>query len=585
MAFTNKLEFLEPFLQLGDYASACQELIHFIEDSDNLGTIKRASIKRKLGSLNKAFDSYSQAVGKVHDSKKFAANIYKLYLIIGQIKSEIEDLDFQLSCDDTLVEIHPDAALDEAIMLLKSDPQSMKVIGAGRQAFAQKTKENKVVEYYRAVEEALEKTPSSKRPFVIKRITQHKTEIRYREHLRNCFEIVGKNTNFNTYSVIFYGKLAITNTFYIIKNCNGESTLFITLNVDLDDVIDNALVFKTTNKRIITNYEEYFNDFYRAESKNGRIIEGIVDFDRYIPFEEDIYDQYNDMKNFIKGIPNTSIRKKHLKYAMDSIYTQLKGLNASQLVYNYTRENENIVYWFEKYMGDLGINKSYRTVSILKFWEVMQSSGDTFRYNQEDALEKGAKLHRILFIDSSGMSLDKYEDEKGKAKYIKEVDFRNSIIKYNLQLSEKFDNYNFHLLFSNNPKEIAGFENFAIWSDDNEPKYKVLFRMTYAYFNQKQTKTTLFFANYGNSGKGQEHSNQNLVDGYETIFTKYLIRVKRQYKELSDFINADIGIEEYNSNQELLSENIKVLKKCGINDVKAFLNRRIEMIDDSPNFG
>lgn len=383
-----------------------------------------------------------------------------------------------------LIFITPKRATELAIEKVKNG-QSMKVIGIGRQNFAQISKNNHVIEYYDAIEKRLKEKPVTNIPFYVKRITQHTLESRFQQHLRDCFDITEQFDS--KYEIIFYGDLRITYTYHIINSVEqGNATLFLTLNTKDTrvELVDNTLAFYTENKSIIEKFNQHFDQFWTSEEgQKGRIARNLTDFEHYVPFKPKIYSRYCEIKRFIKRIPNDSVRIKHLDREIKIFYRRLEGLNNSVLEVSHSRKNQRLSDCFTDYMIDLKKgNKSYKTVSLRKFWEEIYDMRD-FLEKQEDALQHGAIIERIYLVDY---------DQEANASQTKTEGI--AILRNYIQ-HQNHENYNFKILFSSYEDEVIRRKNYAIW-EDKDISYKVLFSFNYR--SDGKGVTELTFADFKN---------------------------------------------------------------------------------------
>lgn len=470
---------------------------------------------------------------------------------------------------DGVIRIDPDEAIEMAMDIIPN-ASYMKVIGAGRQHYLDQAESELVRSYYKVVEDRLSDDANNVRPFYIRRVTQHELKDGFYEHLKSCFEIIDKNHN--KYEIVHYGKLKITNTFYIINDKDGKNHLYITLNIDDGiQLFDNVLAFYTTNTEIVTNYELHFDQFWIDEGESGRVITDLNSFKRYIPFDDDMYKKYTAIKNFIKSIPNDSYRTRHLKAEIDRIYERLMGLKSCQVTYKSTIRNEEISFWFSYYMKELGIIKGiYRSVSVYQFWRTIENF-EQFMNLQEISLLKGATIERIYFIDSNLILQDYNDIVLTKDQYSEFVDFQKKIIYENyLLLRERQKNYTFKIIFSTKSKEATPNQNFAIWGhkDDNKEHpidYKILFDMNY----HVGGATEISFANY--EDESTIHHNRPTVQGKELEFDQMLERAKIENERLLNYYNNREKFTDKGTFNHF-EQQIQYLEKCGIDDIPFLLN-------------
>lgn len=436
----------------------------------------------------------------------------------------------------------------------------MKVIGMGRQHFAQLSENNHIVNYYKAIEKKLSEETKTKRPFSVKRITQHVLKDKFQNHLRQCFEIINQPKNNNKYEVILYGDLKITYTYYIINSYEEKkSTLFLTLNNEDTNInlIDTTLVFYTEDFDIISKFNKHFNQFWDIDGHEGRVISNLMDFEKFIPFDPKLLKQYNEIKNFIKRVPNDSVRMKHLQKELSLFHKRLQGLDNCLLEFRHSEKNQRVSDCFIDYIGDMKEGrKSYKTISIKHFWETLYDA-QLFLSKQEASLDKGAKIERIYLVDST-VSV---EIEESKSEQI--------AILRNYLHHMRYPTYSFSILFSSHEFPINHGENFAIWIDE-DISYKVLFLIKYGLTVPGVTE--LSFANFGYTGNAKMLANQAKVSGYETNFDFAKKKVQEQNQRLLEYISdrkktnfvMDADYAPY-------ERQLNFLQRNGIADIERFL--------------
>ena len=456
---------------------------------------------------------------------------------------------------DGLTRIDSEKAMRLAIEDIKT-AKYMKVIGMGRQDVAEASSKNHVRDYYKAIEDRFK---DSERPFSLRRVTQHVLKPVFKNHLKECFQILDSQGNKSSkYDLVLYGDLKITYTYYIIRNEDENTSLYLTLNTEnLDlDRVDHSLVFHSRNAEIIDKFSEHFDQFWMIESKQGRRISDLRNFDRFVPFDGPLYNQYTEIKHIIKRIPDDSVRMKHLKKEMDIFHRRLKGLDACDLTYRHSNKNQRVTDCFIDYITDLRDGKkSYRTISIASFWESMYHVS-TFLEKQAIALEKDAVIERILLIDST--KLDEYQSN-GPLQIA---------ITRNYLHHKKYTNYCFSILFSTDVMEMNFRDNYAIWNDE-DIDYKVLFKMQYD--RDSGGSTTLLFANYSLNEATDMRKNQDKINEAESNFAFMKIKVKEQNQEFIEFLEKSKKVDShYSIESKEIQRKIEFLLNCGIDDIDFF---------------
>ncbi|WP_020539035.1 hypothetical protein [Lewinella cohaerens] len=547
------LKKIDKYLKDAEYHKALNEL-RILMGAVALNKVKKTKYEKELVRISQDFEKTNNVSDWIKDYA------YSLYELFTELRNMVLD-DRVYKASKGIVELKPDEAL-ELVQELLPESQWMKVVGAGRQHVAESGNHKTVLNYYSAIEKKLgETTTRIPRPFYIRRVTQHQLEKRFREHLERCLTIVDENAN--RYEIVHYGNLKITNTYYILRQEDNTEYLFVTLNVDQGiDLIDNALVFYTTNNRIVTNYNRHFDQFWNNEGRSGRVIKSLSDFKKYIPFDSDLYEKYTALKNFIKRVPNDSIRMRHLKSEVSSAYSRLEGLNSCTITYEHTSKNIEILKWFNEYMQELDGSKTYLTVSIFKFWETIGDYKD-FLDRQQQALSKGARIRRIFFVDSSGLRRD-FGEAYNVDEYNARMKMQQEVIYENYQQSLLYKNYDFKVLFSSRSKESAARDNFAIWI--NEPiDYKILFKMNYGF---PSAYTEITFANY--SDEDVSHINHSLVQSYVDHFDRMMRRVQSENNQLLTYLSNE-EIDDYEF-KNICQERIDFLRGCRIEDIEGLLS-------------
>jgi len=461
--------------------------------------------------------------------------------------------------------IEPKEAMELAIEKIKNS-QSMKIIGIGRQNLVEKSSQNNhVLFYYKAIEEKFKSTPETGKPFYIKRITQHELKDKFKNHLKTCFETINSDKNNNEYEIILYGNLKITYTYQIIRPChnvNDKTFLFLTLNtIDSDiDIFDNTLVFYTNDDEIINQFNRHFDQFWNTEGKEGRVIKNLLDFEKYIPFKDTIYPKYKDIKNFIKRVPNDSVREIHLEREIEIFHGRLAKLDQCFMEYTHSNRNQRVSDCFTDYMKDLKKGKKYyKAISVRNFWETHCDIGD-FLEKQRISLDNAdARIERIYLVDSDEIKKENHSKvEKNNAEQV--------AIRGNYAQHTKYDNFSFSILFSTDGKEIPRRKNYAIWANE-DINYKVLFLLMYS--TNPYAKTELTFANFAHEEDLHTRQNQNKLIEYESKIDAAKKKVKEQNIRLLNYLKKKKENEEVND--ETYEMQLGFLKKNGISEIEKFL--------------
>jgi len=570
MNFDTKLESIKSFLANGDVSLAISDLGEYLREKKeyfNPGTYQK--FDKIYVNISSRFNSQSvRSLKGVVNPEEFQRAVSQLVAsmvdLIYQIGSSLSDSEITPLSNrviDGMSRVDSEEAMRLAIDEIK-DARSMKVIGMGRQDVAEATANNHVLDYYSAVENRFQ---NPERPFSIKRITQHKLKPKFVKHLKKCFQIVSdQGEQINSYDLLLYGDLKITYTYYIINSNAGESSLFLTLNTENYDIdaIDNSLVFYSRSHEIITKFNDHFDQFWRVESKQGRKISDIFNFDRYVPFDGPLYNQYNEIKHIIKRIPDDSVRMRHLKTELDIFHRRLKGLDDCVMTYTHTNSNQRVTDCFIDYFTGLRDgHKSYRTVSFPQFWEAMYHI-PTLIEKQAIALAGGAKMERILLLDSA--KLDEYEISRAL----------QIAIPRNYMHHQKYSNFCFTILFSRDPEEMKVRDNFAIWKNE-DLDYRVLFDMKYGH--ESQSTTTVYFANYSLTEKEKTdmRKNQARINEKESDFTLMKELVADQNQKFLSYLNGPKDDErQFSTESKEIQRKIEFMKNMGIDDLMGFMDKR-----------
>lgn len=447
--------------------------------------------------------------------------------------------------------IDPDEGMKLATEAIKKS-SSIRIIGAGRQDIAEDSTNSNVSNYYEKIQNRLSEKSKESQPVLIKRITQHVLKDKFQSHLKKCFDITAEPFNVNRFEMVLYGKLKIAYTYVIIdSNKNNESIIFLNLhtkNYD-QDIVDTSLVFTSKDKNIISIFKTHFDQFWEKESKRGRVIKSIEDFDNYIPFDEQLYKEYNEIKYFIKRVPNKSIRMSHLKYEIALFHKRLKGVDNCKLMIPHTKKNQRLSQCFYWYVSQLKKGMSYKTISFDEFWYCLYDI-EKFLEKQEIALIEGATIERIYLINTRRIEEKEYFDDQQK------------IIYKNIIHHHKYDKYTFSILFTKDENELKRRRNFAIWSDDNKD-YQVVFLLNYG---QKEPQTTVYFVNRPKSKRVSKvpHDNEQYLSNAIEKFNIGKQLVSLQNETLLEYIAKDANSSEF-------EKKISFLKKCGIPNIESYL--------------
>ncbi|MGB0525092.1 MAG: hypothetical protein ACPGJS_19115 [Flammeovirgaceae bacterium] len=516
----------------GDYASFEEELVVLAQDFERLSKDKRI---------------------RTEDSSFINTEINRIALSILQLLTAIEQSLHQnvISFSDIkggLKLIDSNRGMEMACKAIRK-AQSMRVIGSGRQDLVEDSLNPYILDYYKEIESRLADSGDGK--FVIKRITQHLLKDTFRTHLERCYKILG-NSSKNKFDIVLYGNLRLAYTYAIIDSHEkNQSILFLTLhtkNNDID-VIDTSMVFYSQDISIIQKFKTHFDQFWEKEGVKGRVIKSQDDFEKYIPFDNQLFKSYSEVKNFIKRVPNNSIRMDHLKYEIDLFHRRLKGLDDCELRISHTHKNQRMSHCFFWYMSELQQGMSYKTISLDRFWYCLYDI-ERFIEKQEVALLQGAKIERIFQVNSNKLEDKEYFEAQQR------------IIYKNLIQHQKFDNYTFSILFSEDDKELYRRRNFAIWSDDNKD-YQVVFLLRYG---QKDAQTVLYFINRPKNKKLSSipHDNEEKLNTATNQFNRGKQVIIAQNKRLLKYLSQGTKVHEF-------EQKITFLKKCGVPNVADYL--------------
>lgn len=459
-----------------------------------------------------------------------------------------------------MTRIDPDKAHELTVEKLK-DAQWMKIVGAGRQDYAEASDDNPMLYYYSEVEKKMQAITKTKKPFTIRRIAPSILKNKFYNHLKKCYEITSKNKNI--YNVILYEDLKLISTYYIIKSYNGEKILFFTLYrfTPAIPMFDITMTFYTTDNEIIEEFDKLFERFWLTKSIEGRVITNLTDFNRFTPFNEKLHKKFNEIKQFVKGIPNDSVRMKHLKREIDIMHRRLEGLKSCNMIYGHSSKNQRITDCFLDYIDDLDENKSYKTVSVLNFWKMLHNVEKFFDL-QNEALFKDAKVSRIYLVDSNSL----LPPNTLAPKTNEDVNFERYIVKKNYEQWKKHkNNYRFKIIFSTLGRESTKSENFALWHN-KKINYKVIFRINYSHF---KAATDVSFANFRDDNI---HRNQSLIEGYERNFEMTLKRAQDENNKLLNYFKQKSNKNNEFEQNDTFERQLAFLKDCTIDNLEEFLS-------------
>jgi hypothetical protein len=273
-----------------------------------------------------------------------------------------------------------------------------------------------------------------------------------------------------------------------------------------------------------------------------------------------LYNLYNDIKNFIKRIPNDGIRSRHLKNEIELFYRRVKGLDDCVLRYRHSEKNQRISDCFTDYVSDLkDPDKSYKTISVRDFWEMIYDP-QKFLDAQEISLMAGGKIERIYLVDSTRLVENMNSKEEQLA------------LLRNYEQHMQYPNYCFSVLFSTAESEVKRRENFAIWSD-KKLNYKVLFSIKYGLNTYAVTDMT--FANYLSKKSENMKVNRGKVDAFENIFNFSKKRVLDQNNKLLKYFKNQKHPDENSSNEDRTHQaQLDFLRLIGIKDIEKFLSEK-----------
>jgi hypothetical protein len=209
-------------LSKGDIDIAISDFSELLEKTNDVHPEKKKKISASLLNLSgrlqelNTLNNSGQTDTKeyfLHFSNLLSSTIY----LLGEYEDVIEKIESPLDIAiEGLIRIDPEKASKLAVEKLEN-AQSMKVIGMGRQNFAENTENNHMIDYYKAIENKLAIETKTKNPFYFKRITQHILKDKFKNHLKECFKIIEKPKNSNKYEMVLYGDMKITYTYHIIQ--------------------------------------------------------------------------------------------------------------------------------------------------------------------------------------------------------------------------------------------------------------------------------------------------------------------------------------------------------------------------------
>lgn len=574
MQITERLNELKSILSKGDVETVVTVLkdeflpeIKNIVDERDYNEIEALSIKLSSDFHTTRNNDRRDTFSREEVQRSYSKITFGIIDLINHVNTSIEKKDIitKNNFNSGFIRIDPKKAMELAAEKIKNS-QSMKIIGIGRQNLVEENAHNNnhVIEYYKAIQERFKSIPETGRPFHVKRITQHELKDKFENHLKKCFEIIDEDGNNNKYEIVLYGDLSITYTYYIIRPCNDkdEIFLFLTLNTtDFNtDIRDNTLVFYTNDVEIINQFNRHFDQFWNIEGQKGRVIKNLSDFGRYIPFKKEIYPKYKDIKNFIKRVPNDSVREIHLEREIEIFHGRLEKLDRCFMEYTHANRNQRISNCFTDYIKDLGKGKKYyKALSVRNFWETHCDIIE-FLEQQKISLENNdARIERIYLVDSKEI------EQENNSKAERNI-AEGAAIRENYSQHITYPNFSFSILFSTDEKEIPRRKNYAIWANE-DINYKVLFLLMYS--TNPFAKTELTFANFAHEENTYTHKNQKKLREYESKIHTAKKRVIEQNDKLLDYLKRkEAGEAGHNETYEM---QLGFLKKNGISDIKNFL--------------
>ena len=363
--------------------------------------------------------------------------------------------------------------MQEAINLIQNATY-LKVIGSARQDLMAITDVPLMEKYLAAIEtKLLDEKPGS--PFYYRRITTQNLKSKFLDHIVNCFEISEKTGN--QAEVVLEQDIDLTVTYFIIDDKMLVFNLYTTIDIGLKD---NTMLLKSTDVEVINQFSKHFQEAWDAARYKELVIDNLEQFNLVIPVKKSIYKKMEKIRSCLRSIPNNSIRMDHAHREIEQTCSRIIGLMKYSLNIEHKLANGKLLSVFYRYINELTDGGSYEVLSFYEFWKNL-SDLDTFIISHENALVRGAKILRIYVIDNNKI--------KNKSYYEKHTD----IIKKNLLLQKKYNNYEFKILFSNNYKELLDlYENFGIWEQGSE---KIVFFPEHDTPEYPIGKTSLYFIN------------------------------------------------------------------------------------------
>lgn len=441
--------------------------------------------------------------------------------------------------------------------------RSIRVIGSNRQEKFEKEPLNCIKNYYEAIQKRCSHDFDGKHPLVYRRITNRNLTKKYHLHLRECFQETEKNKN--NFKVIFYGELHLIFTYLIIDTIYNESILILNLYTEDNDIeiFDTSVVYFTKDVAIIDQFKSHFKCAWSKEKDVNLVIKNIKEFNFSTPFDKKIDHGIKNILKYAKRIPKNSVRYDHLRYHTREFEHRLKGIVESQLTVPHTDRNQRISTAYYWYLKNLSKGCSYKTISVLEFWEG--------RHNFKRFLD----LHREAFerVDNRGLVTRIYiiDDEKiNSPEYIKR---QKKIVHLNFELAKEFsENYQYVVLFVENYLSfLSTNRNFAIWSKDNN--YRVVFLSEYPSNFVRKGKTNIYFLEEWNTEHPKYFNNRTKYIKASGTINKWLKESFNQKEKLGLVYNNSKCKESKKMDEAEIKkyqDRIKFLQACDVSVERYF---------------
>lgn len=438
------------------------------------------------------------------------------------------------------------------------EAESYRVVGFGRQYFAQRSNDSSLKAYYQAIEKRL--SDNSGKKFSYQRLTVLSLVEPFVDHLKTCFVNLKKSNSHNSFQLGFIENLEMKFTYGILD----DKFVFINIYVESQNSqsIDSPQALISTNKDIIRLFNQHFSRKWRRESKYGAIIESLDKFENFVPYNPQLIKSVDEIIYCLKKLPHTSIRNNLAIKEVKQLSDRLNGLSNYSLSIENKIDNGKLLNVITGFVDLLDKDCHYLTISFYEFWQhIFNENYTAFIDSNRNALSKHAAIKRIYLID-----LNRVNDPE----YIKN---NKIILNAHLELlknREHKKNYQFKLLFINEQEYemyLNGYKNFAIWENDRE---SLLFQPEWKKGNANNlipSKTELIFVENDPDGLV---GNPNHKEDVEVVMK----RNKETLKSVkSNFEAIEKKLVTY-KNLKPTSPDIIFLNKCEISQQyhKLFFN-------------